>query len=212
MCQYSRVTPTEFIIKGDLLMLTIRKQALALSLTICSISYVYADDVEERKKAAMATTQEFAKKLGGQMQAAMKDGGPTNAVRVCSDVAPQLTGEMSRKTGWKVTRVGTKVRNSMLGTPDAWEQTVLAQFEERKAKGESLDKMAFSEVVSEPGGKYFRFMKAIGIQQGCLQCHGSKDQVLPEVEMVLEERYPHDLARDYKVGDLRGAISIKQPM
>jgi len=171
-----------------------------------------ADDVKERKKAAMATTKEFAKKLGGHMKAAMKDGGPVNAVRVCSDVAPQLTGEISRKTGWKVTRVGTRVRNSMLGSPDAWEQKVLAQFEARKAKGESFKKMAFSEVVEEPNGKYFRFMKAIGVQRGCLQCHGGKDEVLPEVEMILEERYPHDQARNYKVGDLRGAVSIKQPM
>ena len=173
---------------------------------------VVANESEERKKAAMTTTKEFAKKLGGHMKAAMKEGGPTNAVKVCSEIAPQLTGEISRKTGWKVTRVGTRVRNTMLGSPDAWEQKVLAQFEERKAKGESLKKMAHSEVVEEPNGKYFRFMKAIGVQPGCVQCHGGKDDVLPEVEMILEERYPHDMARNYKVGDLRGAISIKQPM
>lgn len=171
-----------------------------------------AADIEDRKKAAMTTTKEFAKKLGGHMKAAMKEGGPTNAVKVCSDVAPQLTGEMSRKTGWKVTRVGTRVRNTMLGSPDVWEQKILAQFEQRKAKGESFEKMAHSEVVEEPNGKYFRFMKAIGVQSGCLQCHGSKDEVLPEVEMILEERYPYDMARNYKAGDLRGAISIKQPM
>lgn len=173
---------------------------------------VVAEDIEERKKSAMAITKEFGKKLGAQMQAAMKEGGPTHAVKICSDVAPQITGELSRRTGWKVTRVGTRVRNSMLGSPDAWEQKVLAQFEARKAKGESFDKMAFSEVVQEPNGKYFRFMKAIGVQRGCLQCHGGKDDLLPEVEMILEERYPHDQARNYKAGDLRGAISIKQPM
>lgn len=171
-----------------------------------------ANEIEERKKAAMATTKEFAKKLGGHMKAAMQEGGPTNAIKVCSDVAPQIAGEISRKTGWKVTRVGTRVRNTMLGSPDVWEQKVLAQFEARKAKGESYKKMAFSEVVEEPNGKYFRFMKAIGVQRGCLQCHGNKDEVLPEVDMILEERYPHDMARNYKAGDLRGAVSIKQPM
>ena len=173
---------------------------------------VAANDIGERKKAAMTTTKEFAKKLGDHMKSAMQAGGPTNAVKICSEVAPQLTGEISRKTGWKVTRVGTRVRNSMLGSPDAWEQKVLTLFEERKAKGESFKKMAHSEVVEEPNGKYFRFMKAIGVQGGCLRCHGGKDDVSPEVEMLLEERYPHDLARNYKVGDLRGAVSIKQPM
>ena len=173
---------------------------------------VAASEVEERKKSAMTTTKEFAKKLGSHMKAAMKEGGPANAVKVCSEVAPDLTGEISRKTGWKVTRVGTRVRNSMLGSPDVWEQKVLAQFEERKLKGESFKKMAYSEVVEEPNGKYFRFMKAIEVQSGCLQCHGGEGDVLPEVEMILEERYPHDKARNYKTGDLRGAVSIKQPM
>ena len=49
---------------------------------------VVADETEDRKKAAMATTKDFAKKLGGHMKAAMKEGGPTNAVKVCSDIAP----------------------------------------------------------------------------------------------------------------------------
>jgi len=186
-----------------------------LGITIFGLLFstsLYAGDIEERKKAAVKTTKEFVKTLGGHMKGAMKEGGPTNAVKVCSEIAPQLTGDISRKTGWKVTRVGTRVRNSMLGTPDAWEQKVLAQFEARKTKGEALKKMAFSEVVEEPNGKYFRFMKAIPVQRACLQCHGSKKDVLPEVEMILEEQYPHDRARNYKVGDLRGAVSIKQPM
>ena len=178
---------------------------------LCSSS-AYAGEIEDRKAAAMKTTKEFGKRLGKEMKAAMKAGGPTNAIQVCSDKAPEITGELSRKTGWKVTRVGTKVRNSLLGTPDPWEQKVLAQFQERNKKGEPYKKMAFSEVVKEPNGKYFRFMKAIGVQPMCLQCHGGSDTILPEVQMILEERYPHDKAQNYKAGDLRGAISIKQPM
>lgn len=32
------------------------------------------------------------------------------------------------------------------------------------------------------------------------------------VKAELDKQYPYDQARDYKIGDLRGAISIKQPM
>lgn len=190
-----------------------RKMGWIYCLVLCvSSGSAVASDVAERKQAAQEATQGFLKQLGKEMSSAMKAGGPTHAVSVCSEKAPEITGKISRDTGWKVTRVGTKVRNTMLGTPDAWEQKVLAEFEKRKAKGESFKKMDFAEVVEEPNGKYFRYMKAIGVQGVCLQCHGGKDEVLPEVEMILEDRYPHDLARGYKVGDLRGAVSIKQPM
>ena len=173
---------------------------------------VFADDFANREQEAKKVTKQFLKQLGKAMGAAMKDGGATNAISVCSKKAPEIAAEMSRKTGWRVTRVGTRVRNSLIGIPDSWEQKVLQQFAERKAKGESFKKMTYAEIVEEPGGKYFRFMKAIGVKPVCLQCHGDKEQVLPEVEMILEDTYPHDHARNYKVGDLRGAVSIKQPL
>ena len=33
-----------------------------------------------------------------------------------------------------------------------------------------------------------------------------------EVKALLKERYPHDQAKGYKAGDLRGAVSIKRPL
>jgi hypothetical protein len=72
--------------------------------------------------------------------------------------------------------------------------------------------MAFAEIVEEPGGKYFRFMKAIGVQAQCLACHGDPAGMKEEVKALLQERYPHDQAKGYKAGDLRGAVSIKRPL
>ncbi len=171
---------------------------------------VSAGEIDNYKKEAVETTQAFVKQLGGAMQEQMKAGGPEAAVKVCSELAPQISAEMSREKGWKVTRVGTRVRNPMLGIPDAWEQKVLARFQERAAKGETFDKMAHAEIVTEPGGKYFRFMKAIGVQPQCLACHGEK--IDPDIKAMVDERYPHDNARGYKAGDLRGAVSIKRPL
>ncbi len=70
----------------------------------------------------------------------------------------------------------------------------------------------YAEIVAEPNGKYFRFMKAIPVQDQCLVCHGDKNNLQPEVKALLNERYPHDQATGYKVGDLRGAVSIKRPL
>ena len=59
---------------------------------------------------------------------------------------------------------------------------------------------------------YHRFMKPIAIKPVCLSCHGGKDDISEIVQAELAKHYPFDQAVNYKEGDLRGAISIKQPM
>ncbi|HAJ92268.1 MAG TPA: hypothetical protein DCO71_06605 [Gammaproteobacteria bacterium] len=168
-------------------------------------------EVQARVDEAKAVTSAFVKQLGGTMKAEMKAGGPTAAMKVCRDVAPGIANDISLEKGWKVTRVGTRVRNPMLGLPDVWEQGVLKEFEKRAAQGEKYDAMSYSEVVDEPAGKSLRFMKAIGVAEQCIGCHGSAEQITEPVRAQLNALYPHDRAVGYKPGDLRGAVSIKQP-
>jgi hypothetical protein len=169
-------------------------------------------DVKARVEEAKKTTGAFIKQLGGTMKQEMKAGGPVAAMNVCRDEAPRIANEISLQKGWKVTRVGTRVRNPMLGLPDAWEQGVLKTFEERAAKGEKLKDMAHFEVVEEPAGRSLRYMKAIGTAPQCLACHGSAEQIVDPVRARIETLYPHDRAVNYTAGELRGAVSIKQPL
>jgi hypothetical protein len=171
-----------------------------------------AEEVAERQAAAKEAAGDFVKQLGGALKDEMAKGGPAAAVKVCTQLAPEIAGKLSREHGWRVTRVSDKVRNPLLGMPDAWEQKVLADFRARAATGEAFDQMTYAEVVEEPQGNYFRFMKAIGIQPVCLACHGQKEQVAAEILATLEENYPKDQATGYSPGDLRGAVSIKQPL
>lgn len=171
-----------------------------------------ADDVTVRTQAAQVTATEFVTRLGATLKEQIAKAGPEGAVSVCRDVAPEIANELSLEHGWKVTRVGTRVRNTMIGMPDPWEQDVLEAFKERASKGEKYSDMSHSEVVIEPAGKYFRFMKAIGVQQQCLTCHGGEAQIPDTIKALLEDKYPHDEAVGYAAGDLRGAVSIKQPM
>ena len=89
--------------------------------------------------------------------------------------------------------------------PDAYEQEVLNGFEKEIASGK--EDASRYEVVREGGVRYARFMKAIRIEPLCLTCHGG--EIPPNIERKLSEKYPHDTARGYKVGDLRGALSVK---
>lgn len=194
----------------------IRRQLLAISLMLVS-SAVFAasassEEQTQREQAAQAVAQQFMKQLGGHLKKEMKSNGPVAAIKVCRDVAPDIANELSLENGWRVTRVTTKTRNAMLGTPDLWERETLAAFEARAEKGESYAAMKQSETVDEAGKSYYRFMKPLAVQPVCLKCHGSNEQIPEMVRAELDKQYPYDQARDYKIGDLRGAISIKQPM
>ena len=169
-------------------------------------------DIEARVSAAQAASGDFIRQLGGAMKREMQAGGPVAAMKVCRDVAPDITNDISLEKGWKVTRVGTRVRNAMLGTPDAWEQGVLEDFKRRAAAGEQYDDMSHYEVVEDPAGKSLRYMKAIGLGPQCVVCHGIPAQIPEPVQTELQAQYPHDRALRYAPGDLRGAVSIKQPL
>jgi len=79
--------------------------------------------------AARATASDLIQRLGAVLKKEMAEGGPDNAIAVCRDIAPGLAGELSRKTGGRVSRVSLKTRNTLVGQPDAWEQEVLAEFD-----------------------------------------------------------------------------------
>lgn|SRR5574340_82231 len=152
-----------------------------------------------------AVAGSYGKQLKSTLQAAMSKDGPEAAVTICSEKAPQIGAEASQRSGWSVKRVSNKARNP-LDMPDSYEKRVLEQFQRDIASGKE-DSVSY-EVVNEDGVRYARFMKPIRVEGVCLACHGGSE-VGPNVEKRLSELYPYDTARGYKLGDLRGALSIK---
>lgn len=172
----------------------------------------FAGEAESREAEARKVVKTLMSELSGELKAAMKEGGPSEGIGVCVERAPEITARLSREKGWRVTRVSDQVRNPLLGMPDRWEQETLQRFRQRHADGASYKGMSRGEVVAEPGGKYYRYMQAIPLQGQCMSCHGAEEDLAPAVREMLSERYPHDRATGYEVGDLRGAFSIKQPL
>ncbi|MCU0806158.1 MAG: DUF3365 domain-containing protein [Burkholderiales bacterium] len=171
-----------------------------------------AQDVAKMTEESRAVAGGFQQKLGGELKQAIAQGGADGAIGVCRNIAPQIAGDLSLKNGWHVSRVSLKTRNTMIGVPDAWEQKVLAEFDARAAKGDDPAKLEFAEVVTEPAGQYFRYMKALPVQTLCLSCHGGAADVPPAVKTKLGTEYPHDRATGYSAGQIRGAITIKRPL
>ncbi len=151
----------------------------------------------------------FADTLKGELEAAMKAGGPTQAITICKERAPAIAADISARSGWEVGRTSLKTRNGALNAPDDWERAVLVRFDARHAAGEPADTLAFGDVVETGGTRQLRFMKAIPTGDVCLACHGT--QIAPEVAAALDQAYPEDQARGYKLGDVRGAFSLSKP-
>jgi len=187
------------------------KILMMLALT-CVGAALAADDLAEREQASHQAAAQFLKQLGGALKKEMGSGGPEVAISVCRDLAPQISGTISRANGWRMTRVSNKVRNPLLGMPDEWELNALSEFQKRAGRGETYQDMVTSEVVEEGGARYYRFMKAIGVKPVCLVCHGDEDTIPAGIKAGLAAEYPMDRATGYQQGELRGAVSIKQPM
>lgn len=161
-----------------------------------------APDKAALAEEAKAVVQALGGKLKGELEAAMKAGGPVEALNVCKDKAPEIAKAVSAEKGVQVSRVSLKNRNPQMGAANEWQTKVLNDFEAKKAAGEDPATIAYAEVVDNE----FRFMKAIPTGEVCLKCHGT--ELSPAVTAKLTELYPQDKATGFKEGDLRGAFVV----
>ena len=116
-----------------------------------------------------------------------------------------IASDLSRLSGARVQRTTLRFRNPG-NAPEPWQTIVLRKFESDAGQGEPVADLEYYETG---GDGSFRYMKAIPTGGVCLACHGTG--LSPDIDAVLSESYPHDLARGYELGDIRGAFSIVWP-
>ena len=164
---------------------------------------------EDQLDAMRSTSGDFMKKLKGVLIEQIQTGGVVQAVSVCSDTAQILTNEFGLSRGVFIKRVSLKNRNEN-NYPDDFEKNVLIKFQLIEKSNELNNQTEYAEITTEDGIKYLRYLKPIVLQAECLNCHGSESEVMPEVFDLIAQKYPNDKAIGYKMGDLRGAVSIKK--
>ncbi|MTW20446.1 Tll0287-like domain-containing protein [Allochromatium palmeri] len=177
---------------------------------LMSLTSAQASSDDPMTEQAKGLIKQFAGQLQSELKAAIQTGGPVEAVAVCKEHAPVIAAELSESSGWSVGRVSLKARNTTLGTPDVWETQVLESFETRLADGQPADTLSQAEVIEDDQGRTFRFMKAIPTGEVCLACHG--EAISEPVAQALDEYYPNDQARGFKIGDIRGAFTLSKPL
>lgn len=169
-------------------------------------------DLRQLTEESRTVADQLVQQIRSELVKSMETSGPLRSIIVCKYNVPEISSALSRKSGWKVSRVALKARNPALGGPDAWEQKVLAQFEARAERGDKPEALEHAEIVVEGNRHYFRYMRALPVGPLCLACHGSAEQLNPAVKAQLAVEYPHDRATGYRLGQVRGAVTVKRPL
>jgi len=155
------------------------------------------DELRAFRAEAAAMVKAYGERLRGELAAAIQDGGPAQAIRVCAERAPEIARDVSTGTR-TIRRIGTRVRNRATGSPTPAQRAVL----------ERLTPAAPEYVGTLDGTR--TYLKAIHVQDAiCLRCHGPRESLDPDVVAALAQRYPDDEATGYKPGDLRGAFVVE---
>ncbi len=156
---------------------------------------------------ARSLVKAFGSDLKHVLKTSMKSGGAIKALEQCNIQAGPIAVKNSSSSGWNIARTSLKVRNES-NAPDEWESMTLRQFEQRKAAGEQLKTIEYSETVREGDKLVYRYMKPIPTAGLCVTCHGG--DVSEEITTKVKSLYPNDQATGFKVGDIRGAFTLQK--
>ena len=151
-----------------------------------------------KEKGQLIVSETFGT-LSSNLMKAMQDGGIPHAIDYCNIHAMPLTDSLAELYHAEIKRTSLQVRNQK-NKPSTKEEEMLKRYNEYLANGNDLNPMV------EQDGEQVHYYAPIRIQPGCLNCHGSIDN-MSDYEHILN-RYPEDLAIGYKDGDLRGMWSV----
>jgi hypothetical protein len=186
---------------------------LALALGVTQAPASASQQVSpQQMQATRAVAAELLQTLSGKLQESLRTEGPAGSIDFCRKVAPGLALGLADKTGWEISRVGTRVRNIDMGTPHGWQQQALQKIAADLRHGADPKTLEWHEIVIRNGQPRLHYAKAIVLQPQCLMCHGSTSNIPPTVAARIKLLYPHDQATGYAAGDLRGAVVISRPL
>lgn len=155
--------------------------------------------------------KEYMTELKSVLVSNMQKGGPLKAVNVCSDTASYLTKAFSEKMNLTIKRASFENRNPE-NIPNEFEAKAIKLFEDLMKEGKLNAQTNLIEKETIDNKEMIRFAKPIFVEAPCLNCHGSQTEISEEVANVIILNYPNDKATGYKIGDLRGAISVTKEL
>ena len=183
-------------------------KVLLLCVLLIAVGYsqqvIANEEIDHNLSEARKLAREFNARLRGKLELAMSEGGPLEAIEVCKTHAPGIT-ESLREQHIAVKRTSLGIRNPA-NAPDQWESRVLTFFDQEKEAGADVALLEHFALFRHEDGEVFRYTRAIPTGPVCLVCHG--ENIAPDIAKALDAAYPADAARGYKLGQVRGMVSI----
>lgn len=158
-----------------------------------------AEYLERGKNITMSSF----KALSSELMKAIETGGLEKAVNYCNLKAIPLTDSLSGNYKAEIHRISDRYRNPD-NRPGELDMKVISAYRLQMEKGQELQ--AHLEVT----GDTVYYYSPILIQNPlCLQCHGEPGNTMdPSTEKIISLKYPEDMAKGYKLGELRGVWKI----
>jgi hypothetical protein len=166
--------------------------------------------------ASAADPEEIGDQVAGRLftslmttlQEKIADQGPEAAIAYCRLEALPLTAQIAKEFPQvkSVHRTALRVRNPD-NQPDATDRSVLEAWLTTWNPAEP-PKPVIKELTTDHGTKAIRYYRPVAVMATCLACHGSGNEIAPNVRAAIARDYPQDQAVDFHEGDLRGAIVV----
>lgn len=137
---------------------------------------------------------------------AIKKSGTEYAIQFCNIRASVLTDSISVANNCKISRVSDKNRNEGNYLKDDLDKSIMNYYNEKINTNKSLN----DTIVYKDNGviTYYKAIKTA--MSTCLKCHGKPEiDIAQETLIKINQLYPNDLAKGYKLGDLRGLWKIE---
>lgn len=178
-----------------------------LSITLVFMSSCQHGLSDKDKEAYTAKGKEIAqatfKRMAGEVEKNMKEGGVSLAAPFCNAHASDLTAEMEEKFNVAIKRTSMKLRNEA-NAPNLEEQAILEQFQSLLAEGKEISPQVQLDNEGLP-----HFYAPIKLKAKCVSCHGVLGETMQqEADSIIKVLYPNDKATGFKEGDFRGMWSI----
>ncbi len=170
----------------------------ALVISFLLTTSAFAQDLSKDQQDFVTTAEteisKAQKVFMSELQGAMKSGAP-EAMQHCHLKAPHLNPQGDDRAV-QYGRTSHKLR-SKANKPSAWMQPHLDTYKNLRADSGKVN--GFFVNISE---REWGYLKPIYVKSQCLVCHG--ETLSKDVKTKLQNRYPGDMATDFKLDDFRG--------
>lgn len=120
-------------------------------------------------------------------------------------ILPKPAPGQPRVTAIKRTSLG--LRNPA-NQPDAADQAVLEKISAAIKEGEEVPVLLMQRLEPAAAPVEWRVYRPITTMPICINCHGPRNELRPDIRAFLEQNYPLDNAADYTAYKWRGVIRI----